>query len=336
MKFYELSNFLLDEGYLKLTPEANDFIGKVFIPKLKETTINYQNVLVFDVLKAAKTGNYSQASVSELGQHLSYEFTYRMDFRSSEGRNKPLVVWLVYTNLRTSAYAVFSRLEGSITIYVPCVSIVGNDELVSKLEDNFKNKSFNQASLSELEKEFKESLKDIDSTYLKHMLKGATFKTTMNNIEHEFIHAGDPASYQSKDDDEQTLQDRDAQYDQDYYGTPEANAGKIPAEFNPFFWNIVRSFETPLNTRTRQFLMDFIKDPQPLISKLKLFDIETLDVGKISNYILSFFNRKDKDYTTFLNILNNKHHRKLLIRIFQDSYLKKKFLQKLYSFVENS
>ena len=332
MGFYEIVGRILNEGYLKLTTEANNFLREAFIPKLKETTLNYQNVLVFDIVKAAKSKSYDDVHLTDLGGHLSYDFWYKLNYINSD--DDSLTVWIVYTNLRKSASAEFQRLEKTIIVYIPCVSVVGNNEMVSNLEDSFKNKSFDTESLAELEKEFKESLRDIDKTYLNHMLRGATFKTTINNIEHELIHAIDPASYQSKDDSEESLEKHRDQYMGDYYGTPEQNAGNIPAEFNPFFWNIVRSFEVPLNNRTQQFLLDFIKNPQPLITKLKLLDIESFNTGKIFGYFLQFFNKNDKDYISFIKILNNKHHRKLLIRIFQDPYLRKKFSQKLYSFVQ--
>lgn len=336
MDFYRIVSRVLKEKYMKLSPQAHLFISNTFIPKLRETTLNYKNVLVFDAIKAAKIGNYDEVQKTNLKGHISYDFTYKLDYVDPNQKNRSLTVWVVYTNLRTSAGAVFSRLDKSITIYIPCVSLVGNNKLLSKLESNFKNKSFDSNSLSELETEFKESLKDIDQTYLNHMLKSATFKQTVANIEHEFIHATDPASYQSKDDSEESLEKHSQKYLGDYYGTPELNAGKIPAEFNPFFWNIIRSFETPLNSRTRKFLIEFIKNPQPLIDGLKLYDTKTLEMRRIVMYIRDFFKQTDKDYINFMKILRQPHYRKLLIRVFQDSYLKKKFLQKLYTFVEQN
>jgi hypothetical protein len=333
MNFYEIVSQVLTEGYLKLTPQADEFIRKVFVPKLKETTLNYKNILVFDVLKAAKTGSYDEVRLTNLKGRLSFDFIYKMKYSDSRIE---LDVSICYTNLRTTARAEFSRLDKEIVINVPCVSIIDNNALISQLKPNFESKTFDKNSLIELEKEFKESLKDIDKGYLNHMLKGATFKTTLNSIEHEFIHAIDPASHQSKDDSKESLEKYGDKYAEEYYGTPERNAGKMPAEFNPFFWNIIRSFETPLNSKTRQFLISFIQNPQPLINKLKLFDVETLNIGQLSSYVLGLFKGKDKDYMTFIRILNERNHRKLLIRIFEDPYLKKKFLQKLYTFVENS
>lgn len=336
MDFCNLVSLVLDEGYLNPSREVTNFLNSQFIPKLKETTLAYKDVLVFDIVKAAKTGNYDQVHQRRLGKHISYDFVYKLEYNDPKRQDRQLTVWIIYTNLRTTASAVFERLQKSITIYIPCVSLVGNDDLASRVHIPFLKKKFDKFTLSELEQEFKESLIDIDNSYLSHMLKGATFKRTMNNIEHEFIHAIDPSSYQTKDNSKETLKKYDKEYLADYYGKPNANSGKIPAEFNPFFWNIIRSFQTPLNPNTKKFLLDFIKDPQPVINKLKLFDIETLNIGQISSYILNLFKSRDKDYTTFMKILNDKHHRKLLIRIFEDGYIKKKFLQKLYTFIENN
>jgi hypothetical protein len=322
MNFAEAVREILNEGYLKLSHEANTFLSKVFIPKLKQTTVNYNGVLVFDIIKAARTGNYKDVYESKRG---GYEFTYELTF-------KDITVVVVYTNLKTTAWAEFDRLEKIILIYIPCVSIIKNKQFLN----NFKARSFSVNELTELQKQFTDAYKDINKSYLPHMTNNATYQRVIRNIEHELIHAIDPASYQSKDDSEESLLKYRETYLNDYYGTPERNAGNIPAEFNPFFWNIVSSFERPLNSRTRQFLLDFIKTPQPIINKLKLFDIQTLDIGKFSNYVLSLFKQKDKDYISFITVLNDKQHRKLLLRIFQDNYLKKKFLQKLYLFVQEN
>ena len=336
MLFDRMIRLYLNEGYLKISQEVTDFINKQFLPKIGETTITYKNVLVFDIIKAAKTGNYDQVHQREISDRISYDFTYKLEYNDPKQQIEPLTVWIIYTNVRTKAEAVFERLYKAITIYIPCVSVIDNNDLNSRLSMNFKKKSFDKFSLSELEQEFKESLVDIDKSYLSHMLKGATFKTTLNNIEHEFIHAIDPSSYQTKDNSIESLEKYDKEYKADYYGKPNANSGKIPAEFNPFFWNIVRSFETPLNPRTKKFLLDFIKNPQPLINRLKLYNTETLEIGRISTYLLDFFKQTDKDYMAAMKVLRQFHHRKFLIRIFEDDYLKKKFLQKLYLFVENS
>lgn len=332
MNFYNLVTSALNEAYFKLPPHAMEFIQSQFAQKLKETTINYNGVLVFDIVKAAKTQNYNFVVI----ENNTLKFNYELNYTDPKDKSKSLQVWLTFMSIRKSGNGLFTKSGKQIIINAPCVSIIDDPKIASVYLQKFKSRSFDPESLLQLEKLFKESLRDIDKQYMDHMRKSATYKYIMSMIEHEFIHASDPASYQSKDNSEAALIQQSDAYHGDYYGAPEPNAGKIPTEFNPFFWNIIRGFEKPLNSKTRQFLIDFAKNPEPLIRKLKMFDVDTLGIGDISRYVYGLFKQKDKDYVSFLNILNNRNHRRFLIRIFQDPYLKKKFLQKLYLFIENS
>lgn len=336
MLFDRMIRLYLNEGYLKISQEVTDFLNKQFLPKIKETTLNYNGVLVFDIVKAAKTGDYFRFVLSEVdGKNVPYEFHYKIEYNNPKQPDNPIDVWIIYTDVRGTASALFSNEANAIMIYIPCVAFVGNNELASRLASNFKSKSFDRFSLAEVEKEAKQNIKDL-KYYRSHMLKGATLERTISNIEHEFIHVLDPSVYQSKDNSDEALKKFHTEYRADYYGKPNPNSGKIPVEFNPMFWNMVRSFQVPLNDKTRKFLLDFIQNPQPVIDKLKQFDKEEFDLQDISNFILNLFRTKDKDYEAFMKILKQFHTRKLLIRIFEDDYLKKKFLQKLYLFVENS
>ncbi len=337
VKFFELANAVLNEGYAKITPEVNEFIRTVFLPKLKDTTVNYKGVLVFDIVKAARTKSYDLVTVSKVGTKPNFEFVYEMEFKHPQDEELSLLVHLHYTCLRAAPHGVFSRMGRFVKVYVPCVTVIDDEEFVNEFEDAFDifgGKGFNAEQLQELQQKYKQSLKDVDKHYLSFMQKGSTVKYTLSTLEHEFIHALDPASRQNTSEDEEFLQKHYEEYMDDYYGTPYPNAGKIPAEFNSFFWNIISSFATPLSSTTREFLLDFIKNPIPLINKLRLFDVKTLDIGKLSAYVYGLF--KGKDYTAFLEKMNEHHHRKMMLRVFQDPYLKKKFLQKLYLFVQEN
>lgn len=332
MIFDRMVSILIQEGYLKLSQPAMEFINTEFIPKLKETTINHNGVLVFDIVKASKTKNYDWASIHD-GNLI---FGYRLNYVDPKDESKTIQVWLNFINIKKSGNGMFTDDQKQIIINASCVPIIGDPKTTNFYLEKFKSRSFDEDSLLQLEKLFNQSLLDIDKKYISNMQKTATQKYITSMIEHEFIHAVDPASYQSKNNSETAMLNQKAKYNKDYYGATGMNSGKIPVEFNTFFWNIINGFEKPLNAKTKQFLMDFAKNPEPLIKKLQLFDVDTLGIGDISRYIYGLFKQKDKDYVSFINVLNNRNHRRFLIRIFEDPYLKKKFLQKLYTFIENN
>jgi hypothetical protein len=332
MIFDRMVSILIQEGYLKLSQQAMEFINTEFIPKLKETTINHNGVLVFDIVKAAKTKNYNWSAIHD-GNLI---FGYKLNYVDPKDESKTIQVWLNFINITKSGNGMFTDDQKQIIINASCVPIIGNPKISNYYLEKFKSRSFDEDSLLQLEKLFNQSLRDIDKKHISHMRKTATQKYITSMIEHEFIHAVDPASYQSKDNSQEAFSKQKAKYDKDYYGATGMNSGKIPVEFNTFFWNIINGFEKPLNERTKQFLIDFVKNPEPLIKKLQLFEVDTLGIGDISRYIYGLFKQKDKDYTSFINVLNNRNHRRFLIRIFKDPYLKKKFLQKLYYFIQEN
>lgn len=335
-----VKEILFRENYFKLPNDIIDYIYKIIMQHVQESTVSYNGVLIFDINKAVKTRSYSDVFIEEgRNGHKSFVFRYALpSYNHPTNQEMSVSVYIEYDSILPPKNTNISRGEHSrsqkiVVVRIPCVTIVDNNKFVDSLYSSFEQKTFTSANINLIQQEFTKSVALVKNKYFSYMKQFSTYDAIAQTVEHEFIHVADPAQYQVPLTDTETLQAQHDQYNKDYFGTPYAKSGRIPAEFNSFFWNIIRNFSVPLEEKTKKSLLEFIRNPRPLIKAFKMFNVRTLNVGKIAQHIFKYLNEKDPDYLSFVRTLNTYHYRSFLIRIFQDPYLTKKFLQKLYKFV---